>query len=97
MALRKIIQVEGEGIVQTPNGAVTFGPQKTNISAYCKVTNIFANKTNGKATVECTADTYKLVQQYDVPLSVDDGAPNFIKQTYVYLKTLSDWKGATDC
>lgn len=97
MALRKIIQVEGEAFVSTPSGQVSIGQQKTAFNAYCKIINVNGDKERGRITVECKADTYKVSKQYVVPFSVEDGAPNFVKQAYVHLKTLPEWADATDC
>lgn len=97
MALRKIINVEGEAFVNTSAGQVSIGPQKTAFSAYCKIINLVCNKAAGQITVQCAGDNYKTNAQYFVPLSVEDDAPNFIKQAYLHLKTLPDFEGATDC
>ena len=97
MALRKIMEVEGEAFVNTPTGQVSIGPQKTAFTAYCKIININGDKEKGRVTVECKGDNYKVNQYFVVPFSVDENAPNFIKQSYVYLKTLPEWAGASDC
>jgi hypothetical protein len=97
MALRKIIQVEGETIVQTDEGPVSIGRQKSAFTAYCKIVNISGNKEFGRVSVECKDDTHKVAKQYSVPFSVAEGAPNFVKQAYDHLKTLPDWADATDC
>ena len=97
MALRKIIQVEGEATIQTAEGSVSLGQQKTAFTAYCKIINISANKENGRVIVQCKSDAYKVNKQFMVPFSVEDGAPNFVKQAYVHLKTLPEWADATDC
>jgi hypothetical protein len=34
---------------------------------------------------------------YNFEPSVSDGATNFIKQSYIYLKTLDEFKNSTDC
>lgn len=97
MALKKIIEFEGEAFVSTPEGNISLGRQKTAFTGYCRITNVSANKTIGRITVECQADSYKMERYYQVPFSVEDGAPNFIKQAYVYLKTLPEWANAVDC
>lgn len=97
MALRKIIQVEGEAFVSTPSGQVSIGQQKTAFNAYCKIINLVGNKEAGFVTVESTGENYKTTNQYSITFSVEDGAPNFIKQAYVHLKTLPEWADATDC
>ena len=97
MALRKIIQVEGEAFVSTPTGQISIGNQKTAFNAYCKVVEINGNKERGRVVVECKSDNYSLTERYAVPFSVEDGAPNFVKQAYSHLKTLPEWADATDC
>jgi hypothetical protein len=97
MALRKIIQVEGEAFVNTQSGAISIGQQKTAFTAYCKITNLSGDKANGRATVEFAGDNYKMNKTFAVQFSVEDGAPNFIKQAYLQLKALPEWADATDC
>ena len=97
MALRKIIEIEGEGYVNTPNGQVAIGRQKVSVNAYCKVTEIKATKTQGKVTVQCAGDNSAVEKSYFVPFSVEDGAPNFVKQAYLELKKLPEWADASDC
>lgn len=97
MALRKIIQVEGEAFVNTPSGQISIGNQKTAFTAYCKIVEIRGNKERGNVTVECKSENYSISKQYVVQFSVEDGASNFVKQAYVHLKTLPEWADATDC
>lgn len=97
MALRKIINVEGEAFVKTVGGQVSIGQQKTAFSAYCKIININGGKTSGVVLVECAGDGYKKTNEYTVNFSVDETAPNFIKQAYLQLKNMPDFEGATDC
>lgn len=97
MALRKIIEVEGEAFVQTQSGNFSLGKQKGAFTAYCKIINITGNKLKGRIIVECSGDKYKITEQFDVPLSVDENAPNFIKQAYIELKKLPEWADAIDC
>jgi hypothetical protein len=97
MALRKIIQVEGEAFLKSADNIVNLGPQKTAFSAYCKITNIAGNKERGRVTVECKADNYSVSKEYMVAFSVEDDAANFVKQAYLHLKTLPEWADATDC
>jgi hypothetical protein len=97
MALRKIIQVEGEAFVNTESGPISIGQQKTAFAAYCKITNLTGDKVDGRVTVECVGDNCKIVKQHFVEFSTEDGAPNFIRQAYLHLKTLPEFEGATDC
>lgn len=97
MALRKIIELEGKAFIQTDAGVVELGPQKTAFTAYCKITSISGNKEKGLVMVDCGDEKYHVIKQVTVPFSVDDNAPNFIKQAYLHLKTLPEWADATDC
>ena len=97
MALRKIIQVEGEAFLKSADNVVSLGAQKTAFSAYCKIVNITGDKERGRVTVECKADQYKINKQYSVEFSTSDDAPNFIKQAYIQLKKMPEWADATDC
>lgn len=97
MALKKIMEIEGEAFVGTPEGNISLGRQKAAFTAYCRIASVNANKTIGRITLECKSDNYSMEKYYQVPFSVEDGAPNFIKQAYVYLKTLPEWKNAADC
>ena len=97
MALKKIIQVQGEAYINTADGQVSLGQQKNAFNAYCKIVSLSGTKNQGSINVQCEADGYKMVQQYQMPFSTDEGAPNFIKQAYLHLKTLPEWADATDC
>jgi hypothetical protein len=97
MALRKIIQVEGEAFVNTQSGAISIGQQKTAFTAYCKIIGLSGDKSQGRATIECVGDNYKMNKTFDVKFSVEDGASNFVKQVYEQLKMLPEWADATDC
>lgn len=97
MALKKLINVEGEAYVQTSAGRVSTGQQKTSFMAYCKIINIYGNKESGEVTVQCSNDDYKTNLQYVIPFSVEDGAENFIRQAYLHLKTLPEFQESQDC
>ena len=97
MALRKIIQVEGEAFVSTESGEISIGQQKTAFTAYCKIVNLSGDKSRGRVTIECVGDNYKMNKTFAVQFSVEDSAPNFIKQAYLQLKSLPEWADATDC
>jgi hypothetical protein len=97
MALRKIIEVEGTSTIQTSMGAIKNGTQKVSFSAYVKVASISGDKKNLFVSVNFKGDTQEFNKQYQVPVSVESGAPNFIAQTYAYLKTLPEFANAVDC
>jgi len=97
MALRKIIETEGKSIIQTPMGDIESGTQQLSFFAYIKVTSIHGDKNQVSAIVNFSGDTAQFTKQYQVPVSVEAGSANFIEQVYIYLKTLPEFAGATDC
>lgn len=69
-------------------------------SAYIKITRIFGNKSyiGLEVTIYQSDKTTAVTQKtYAFPPSVAELSTNFIKQGYEYLKTLDDFKDATDC
>ena len=97
MALKKIIELEGDTVLSTPYGRIKTGQSKVAIAAYIKVQNVSGDKNNINATVMFTDDNIRFSKQYDFPASVIDGAPNYIKQAYTYLKTLPEFENSEDC
>jgi hypothetical protein len=97
MALRKIIEAEGKAIIQTPMGLIENGTQRVSFSAYVKVINITGNKSEVNASVNFKSDVQQFTKQYQVSVSVEPGAPNFIAQVYAHLKTLPEFADAEDC
>ena len=97
MALRKIIEVEGKTVIQTSLGNIENGTQRISFSAYVKVTSINGGKDQVIANVQFTGDVAQFTKQYNVPMSVESGASNFIAQVYAHLKTLEEFVGAEDC
>lgn len=97
MALRKIIEAEGRAVIETPVGIVENGTQRVSFSAYVKVASVNGNKTQVTASVQFAGDVAQFTKQYQVPVSVEVGAPNFIEQVYKHLKTLPEFIGAEDC
>lgn len=97
MAFRKIIETEGNAVIKTPFGAIETSVQKVSFTAYVKVTSVKGNKNQIIADVHFAGDTEQFNKQYQIPVSVELGAPNFIAQAYEHLKTLPEFSGATDC
>ena len=97
MALRKIIEAEGKSTVQTPIGNIENGVQRVSFSAYVKVIGINGDKNQVVANVNFKGETQQFNKQFVVPVSVGNGAPNFIAQVYAHLKTLPEFAGAEDC
>tara|TARA_R110000868_G_scaffold354063_3_gene615354 strand:+ start:393 stop:686 length:294 start_codon:yes stop_codon:yes gene_type:complete len=97
MALRKIIEVEGNSVIQTSIGNIENGTQRLSFSAYVKVIGINGNKNQVIASVNFKGESQQFNKNYAVPMSVESGSPNFIAQVYAYLKTLEEFAGAVDC
>jgi hypothetical protein len=97
MALKKIIELEGDTVLNTFYGNIKTGKSKLAIAAYIKVQNVSGNKNSLNATVIFTDDTIQFSKNYSFSASVADGSPNFIKQAYEYLKTLSEFENSEDC
>jgi hypothetical protein len=97
MALKKIVEIEGQSFVKSSLGTVDTGSQKITFSAVCKVTAIRGNKNELKFDVSHSNDTKTFQRSYFFRPSIADGSPNFIKQAYLYLKTLPEFSGAEDC
>jgi hypothetical protein len=97
MALRKIIEAEGKSIIQTSIGSIENGTQRVSFSAYVKVNSVSGNKNQVTAIVYFAGDVAQFTRQYQVPVSVKTGSPNFIEQVYKHLKTLPEFDGAEDC
>jgi hypothetical protein len=97
MALRKIIEAEGPSVLQTSIGIIENGVQRVSFSAYVKVININGNKNEINASVNFKGDVQQFTKQYQIPVSVEANASNFIAQIYEHLKTLPEFAGAEDC
>ena len=97
MALKKIVEVEGNSFVQSEFGIVNNGTTKMSINALCKINFLQGNKDSVEFFVSFIDDGVKFTKQYTFQPSVSDGSPNFIKQAYLYLKTLPEFYGAIDC
>jgi hypothetical protein len=97
MALRKIITLEGKVVVQTAMGNIEEGTRSVSLPTYIKVVSVNGTKNEVSAIVSFTSDDKNLFQQYQVPVSVEAGASNFIAQVYEHLKTLPEFSGAENC
>lgn len=97
MALKKIVEIEGQSFVRSSLGIVDTGSQKITFSAVCKVTTIRGNKNELEFDVSHSNEINTFHRSYFFQPSVADGSPNFIKQAYLYLKTLPEFSGAEDC
>lgn len=97
MALRKIVEAEGPAFIQSSFGTVQTGIEKVTFVAVCKVTTISGGKDRINISVSHIGDAATYSRSYSFEPSVVDGSPNFIKQAYLYLKTLPEFSGAEDC
>ena len=97
MAIKKIINLTGKKILQTPFGAVSEGSGTLAIAATIRVVEVAGNKTEVNARVSFIDGAMRFEKTYVVPVSVEDGAPNFIRQAYLHLKTLPEFDNCEDC
>jgi hypothetical protein len=97
MALRKIIEAEGNSIVYTSIGEIENGTQRVSFSAYIKVFSVEGNKNEIVAEINFKGEAHEFYKKYQVPVSVETNAPNFIAQVYAHLKTLPEFNGAENC
>jgi hypothetical protein len=97
MSLRKIFEVEGPSFIESPIGTIQAGIEKVTFVAVCKITSISGSKTRLKFNVSHIGDVATFERSYSFEPSVADGSHNFIKQAYLYLKTLPEFSGAEDC
>jgi hypothetical protein len=75
-----------------------FGKNVVFENCYFKVAEVFATKNSAKAMVHAmTKSDGDIIDRKQYTFSPDLNGPNFIKQSYEYLKTLPEFAGATDC
>jgi hypothetical protein len=97
MALKKIIELQGSSFLNTSYGQINTGEDKIAIAAYIKVVSISGDKNNLVVNVSFSDKDIKFIKSYSTPVSVEDNAPNFIKQAYEHLKTLPEFENSEDC
>jgi hypothetical protein len=97
MALKKIIELEGDIFVNTAYGSISTGTTKLAITAYIKVSKIAGNKDNLNIEVNFSDENIEFNKLYALSVSTEANAPNFIKQAYEYLKTLPEFENSEDC
>jgi len=97
MAIKKIIEIEGQSFIQCSVGKVKNGIEKATFLAVCKVKSLSGNKESLSFIVSYIGDVAQYERSYTFEPSIADGSPNFIKQAYLYLKTLPEFSGAEDC
>jgi hypothetical protein len=97
MALRKNIEFKGQSIIHSAMGLIDMGNETVELNVYIKISAIDGDKENINATVAFIYKQSHFNKSYAIPVSVDDGSNNFIKQAYEHLKTLPEFSGAEDC
>ena len=95
MAFQKLHTVTGMAVIHANETEIPAGMQSVEISLYIKVESIQGSKKNIKIDVSFTHDKTQFQKTYLFQPSLD--GPNFIKQAYLYLKTLPEFSDATDC
>lgn len=67
-------------------------------NAYHKILKVEGNKDQVEIFVSISKDGQHLdSNKYSFKPSVEEGAPNFIRQGYLHLKTLQEFVNAQDC
>ena len=97
MAIKKIMSLTGSRVLQTSFGEVSEGSGALAMAATIRVVEVVGNKTEINARVSFTDNAIRFEKTYVVPVSVEDGAPNFIRQAYLHLKTLPEFDNCEDC
>jgi len=98
MALKKIIDVGGSLLLQTPYGQIDQGQKSIPSQATIRIKSISGTKKflDLRLHFECD-NQIQFEKNYSVEVSVSDGSPNFIKQAYLELKKLPEFLDAIDC
>lgn len=97
MALQKTFEIEGNSSIRTKHGEINFGMKKITFNAYVKVVSVTGDKNQITANVSFVENENKFNKEYRFQPLVDSGSSNFIQQSYIHLKSLPEFAGATDC
>ena len=97
MALKNIMELTGDVLIKTDYGQIQKGKDSFNGLFYVKVESIRSDKQKATAFVLFANEKIQFTKNYDFQVSVADGASNFIKQGYLYLKSLPEFANAEDC
>lgn len=65
-------------------------------NAYIKVASVNGSKISLTAKVLISNDQLEISRIYTFKPSTEDGSDNFVRQAYLYLKTLPEFAGAID-
>lgn len=90
MALTKTVELSN--CISVENSYLRIDTYSGNKGTLSIALNYYSSKDVSDAKGE-----YIVRKLYDLPLSTDDNSSNPIKQGYEYLKTLTEFSGATDC
>ena len=95
MALRKTLSFDSESITKV-NGFIASREKSTvEESCYIKVEDLMGTKEEISFNISIAGASFAMKKSFT--FSPDMGGPNFIKQAYLYLKSLGDYQGAEDC
>ena len=97
MAIKKIMNLTGNRVLQTSFGMISEGSGTLAVVATIRVTEISGNANKINASVNFTDGAISFNKNYTLPVSIEDGQPNFICQAYLYLKTLPEFENCEDC
>ena len=97
MAIKKIMNLTGNRVLQTPFGAVSEGSGTLAVVATIRVVEITGTANQLNARVSFTDGLINFNKTYVVPVSIEDNQPNFIRQVYLHLKTLPEFENCEDC
>lgn len=95
MALKQLLTVTGPATVRNGEVTVSAGEQSVQINAYIKVQSVQGSKDQVGVVVSFSGNNAWFQRLYSFTPSLE--GPNFIRQAYEHLKTLSEFAGATDC
>lgn len=95
MALQKTITISGQGSVFNGESSIPVGDISKDINAYIKVLTVSGSKEKLNITVLFSDGSVNFYRNYNFTPDLD--GHNFIKQAYLYLKTLPEFADATDC
>ena len=95
MALKKQLTLQGRGLVEVNNSTIETGTVTIEFDAYIKVAKLTGDKNKQFCYVHFIDGSKIIQKQYEFTPNME--GPNFIKQAYVYLKTLPEFAGAVDC
>ena len=91
------MNVPGTARLETAFGSIRRGEDQVLLDTVARVIQVSGDKISMVTSVEFVCTDIRFVRQFSIPVSVADGSPNFIRQSYLYLKTLPEFANAVDC